>query len=338
MKKKFFARGTVLILFLFCFTGRAFAEVHFEISPLYSLRNGCLNELVFYKPEDELFKLSELNWNIKNISYAGGKLAVSSEHFMLETGVLGGFSKSSTKMYDSDWQNLPAAPDVKTTFSISDNTVDSGFNINTKAAFFLNIEDWFQTGIFAKYSFDQIKFSARNGYGWYGSNRYSQNGEFVPYDSEYAKFFAVGSLQGIDYLRVTEMYNFGFFWELTFFDRVQLMLQAGFLPFAVVKSLDHHYSPSGRESYYRDEIKFNFSNYELEADLRLKLFSNLHLGCTFSYNYISLRKGDTYNKQEEHGYTEMIFKDLDEYYPDTTSKSGCSGEWYNLSFYLTYIF
>ena len=336
MKKKFIF-PILLILTLFCFTRNAFAEVQIELTPIYQLKNGCLNEFVFYNPDDEWYKLSELNWNIKNISYAGGNISISTGFFKLETGFFGGFSKESAKMYDSDWQDLPANPDMKTTFSISENKLDSNYTLNTKASFFYNITDWFKTGFFLKYTFDQIMFSARNGYGWYGSNRYSQNGDNVPYDSEYAKFFGSGSLQGIDYFRRTEMVNLGVIYGFTFFDRLQLNLEASITPFAIVKSLDHHYSPSGRENYYRDEIKLNYSIYELSADLRVHLLRKLDFGCAFSYNSISLRQGDTWSKTEEHGYTDMIFKNIDEYYEDPTSRSGCSGEWYNLSFYLSYI-
>ena len=337
MKKKILYHIFVF-LSLFLFTEKAFSQIHFEVSPLYSLKNGCLNELVFYNADDEWYKLSELNWNIKNISYLGGNVAFDSKYIRIEAGVSGGFSKASAKMYDSDWQNLPAAPDMKTTFSISENTLDSNINFNTKATFSYNIEDWFKIGVFAKYTFDKIKFSARNGYGWYGSNRYSQNGQNVPYDSEYAKFFGSGSLQGIDYLRKTNMFNLGFLYSFTFFDCVQLKLEASFSPFAGVKSLDHHYSAAGSEYYYRDEIKLNYSIYELGADLRVRLWQNLYLGCAFSYNYISEQKGDTYSKSEEHGYTDMIFKDLDEYFEDETSKSGCSGQWYNITAYFSFIF
>lgn len=335
MKKKFIPILTVL--FLYIFTEKAFAEIHFECTPVYQLKNGCLNELVFYNVDDEWYKLSELNWNIKNISYFGGNVAAFTKNIRLEAGFFSGFQKESAKMYDSDWQNLPDAPDMKTTFSISENTLDSSFTFSTKATYSFNIIDWLYTGLFVKYTFDQIKFSARNGYGWYGSNRYSQNGENVPYDSEFAKFFGSGSLQGIDYFRVTRMLNFGFLYGINLFDRVQLNLEAGFSPFADVKSLDHHYSPSGRESYYRDEIKLNYAIFELGAELKARILQNLCFGCAFSYNHISQRQGDTWSKSEEHGYTEMIFKDIDEYFEDSTSRSGCSGEWYNLRFYLSIV-
>ena len=337
MKKKILYHIFVF-LSLFLFTGKAFAEIHFEITPLYSLKNGCLNELVFYNTADEWYKLSELNWNIKNISYLGGNIAVGSKYIRLDAGFVSGFSKASAKMYDSDWQNLPDAPDMKTTFSISENTLDSNITFNTKATFSFNITNCLKAGMFAKYTFDQIRFSARNGYGWYGSNRYSQNGQNVPYDSEYAKFFGSGSLQGIDYFRRTNMFDLGFLYNFTLFNRVQLNLEASFSPFASVKSLDHHYSASGSESYYRDEIKLNLSIFELGANLRVQLWQNLYLGCAFSYNYISEQRGDTWSKSESHGYTDMIFKDLDEYFEDTTSKSGCSGQWYTITAYCSYVF
>ena len=63
-------------VFLFLNSASCFAlsiyDAHFSISPLYQLQNGCLNEYVYdTDSSDELYKLSELNWQLKNLSYAG---------------------------------------------------------------------------------------------------------------------------------------------------------------------------------------------------------------------------------------------------------------------------
>jgi len=338
MKNKIFRRVAIILIIFFCFTDKAFSQIHFEITPLYQLKNGCLNELVFAIFDDDVYKLSELNWNIKNISYIGGKVGLSYKWFKLESSMMGAFSKESAKMYDSDWQSLPANPEMKTTFSISENTLNHNFTFDSKAIFAPQITDWFQTGIFLQYTLDQIQFSARNGYGWYGSYRYSQISQDVPYDSEYAKFFAVGSLQGIDYYRVTKSFNLGLLFNFIIFDNLQIKLEATVSPFTFIQSLDHHYSPSSMESYYRDEIKSSFAFYTFGTELKYRLIDNIFLGCGFSYYYIKEKKGDTYSKQEKHGYTDMIFKDLDEYYPDSSSLSGASGKWYTITAFCSFIF
>lgn len=338
MKNKIFRRVAIILIIFFCFTDKAFSQIHFEITPLYQLKNGCLNELVFAIFDDDVYKLSELNWNIKNISYIGGKVGLSYKWFKLESSMMGAFSKESAKMYDSDWQSLPANPEMKTTFSISENTLNHNFTFDSKAIFAPQITDWFQTGIFLQYTLDQIQFSARNGYGWYGRKDFSQINEHVPYDSEYAKFFAVGALYGIDYYRVTKSFNLGLLFNFIIFDNLQIKLEATVSPFTFIQSLDHHYSPSSMENYYRDEIKSSFAFYTFGTELKYRLIDNIFLGCGFSYYYIKEKKGDTYSKQEKHGYTDMIFKDLDEYYPDSSSLSGASGKWYTITAFCSFIF
>lgn len=338
MKNKIFGRVAAFLIILFCFTEKAFAQIHFEVTPLYELKNGCLNELVFAIFDDDVYKLSELNWNIKNISYIGGKVGVSYKWFEFESSMMGAFSKKSAKMYDSDWQDLPANPEMKTTFSISENTLNHNFTFDSKAIFAPDITDWFKTGIFLQYTLDQIQFSARNGYGWYGSSRYSQNGQYVPFDSEYAKFFATGSLQGIDYYRVTRSFNLGLLFNFTIFERLQIKLEGTVSPYTFVQSLDHHYSASSAESYYRDEIKSHFAFYNFGTELKFRVIENIYAGCGFSYYYMKERQGDTYSKQETHGYTDMIFKDLNEYYPDSSSLSGTSAKWYTLTAFCSFIF
>ena len=338
MKNKFFIRAAVFLLILLCFAKNGFSQTYIEVSPLYEFKNGCLNELVFANVDNQAIKLSELNWNIKNISYLGGKLAVHYNWVHLESSIVGGFSKQSAKMYDSDWQDIPDSPDMKTTFSISENELKKNISFNSKAAFTPDITNWLKAGVFLQYKYDMILFSARNGYGWYGSNRYSQNGQYVPYDSEYAKFFATGSLQGIDYYRITRTFNIGLTCCFTIFNTLQIQLEAGISPYNSVKSLDHHYSPSSLENYYRDEITSKFSLYSFGTDVKIHLLKNIYAGCAFSYNYLKEKKGKTYLKQEAHGYTDMIFKDLNEYIYDSTSWSGASGEWYTITAYCSFIF
>ena len=338
MKNKFFGRVAAFLIIFLGITGKISAQIHIEVTPLYELNNGCLNELVFSLYGNETYKLSELNWNIKNCSSIGGKVGISYKWFQFESSMMGGISKKSAKMYDSDWQNLPDDPDMKTTFSISENKLKHSFTFDSKAIFAPDITDWLKTGIFLQYNINQICFSARNGYGWYGSSRYSQNGEFVPFDSEYARFFAAGSLQGIDYYRVTKNINIGLICNFTIIDRLQIKLEGSMSPFTIIHSLDHHYSASSSESYYRDEIKTHFAFYNFAADVRYRVIDNIYLGCAFSYHYMKEKQGDTYSTLEPHGYTEMIFKDLSEYNPDTSLLSGASGKWYTITTYCSFVF
>ena len=334
MRNKFVGHTIAFLLFFFLFTGKAFAEIHFEVTPLYSLKNGCLNEFVFYNIGDEWYKLSELNWNIKNISYLGGNIAFNSKYIRIEAGVSGGFSKESAKMYDSDWLNLPAAPDMKTTFSISENTLDSNINFNTKATFFYSINNWFKPGIFIEYTIDEIQFSARNGYGWYGDSTYSQIGQYVPFDSEYAKFFGVGSLFGINYLRVTKFLNIGLSCSFYILDRIQIKIEAGISPYLSVHSIDHHHNKGN----FRDEIKSSFSLNNFCTDVRFNLFNNIYLGCSFLYNYFGETKGITYTNPKRNDDDVVDFSDLDNYYLETSYLSGASGKWYTFTAYCSYVF
>ena len=334
MKKKFIYS---FIIFLFCFTKNVFAETYFAISPIYSLKNGCLNEIVFQLFDDEPTRLSELNWNIKNISYIGGNFSFGNEFVTIETQVMKGFSKRSACMYDSDWQDLPQNPSVKTTFSISENTLKDDIYIDWKVSIKKNLNNSLSIGAFVKEDFESICFSAKNGYGWYGSYSYSQNGQNVPYDSVYAKFFGTGSLNGIDYLRLTKSIHFGLFCGLSFIDRIFIQFEGGVSPCTFVKSIDHHHTAaSNAERYYLDEIKADYSLFDISTDLKVKLNKSFLIGTSFSYSTLNETKGLTYSKLEPSGYEELEF--TDGYSCDTMLLSGCSGTWYTIKAYCTFVF
>lgn len=334
MKNKVFHRVAVFLIIFWGITGRLSAQIHFEVTPLYQLTNGCLNELVFYINNDDVYKLSELNWNIKNISFVGEKIGISYKWFQFESSLLGAFSKKSAKMYDSDWQDIPANPEMKTTFSISENRLRHSFNFDSKISFAPDITDWLKTGLFLQYNINQICFSARNGYGWYGEPYYTKEPQCVPFDSEKAKFFAVGSLQGIDYYRVTSFFNIGLSCSFYILDRIQIKIEAGISPYLTVNSIDHHHM----KGYFRDEIKSSFSSNSFGTDVRFNLYNNIYLGCSFLYNYIRETKGITYTNPEKNKNDDIDFGNFDKYYLDSSYLSGASGKWYTITTYCSFVF
>ena len=109
-------------------------EIVFSVSPLTAYKNGMLGEYVYVKDvNNQEQKLSELDWEIKNLFLIGADFSVGFEKFIIDLNVLFGIKNQNGKMQDSDWLNYLTEYDfidplVKTNYSISSLELKNNIN------------------------------------------------------------------------------------------------------------------------------------------------------------------------------------------------------------------
>lgn len=324
MFKKFVYLGIFISLFICSLN----AEEQLSFAPIYRLRNGTLNEFVYIPYKYEYLKYSELNWNIVNLSYTGGKIKYSKNCFTYEMTLLYGFKSRSGSMYDSDWYDYNINPDMKTTFSKSENTVSRAMDFAAKVSaekFFL---EWLKAGLFFNLDIDFIDFSARNGYGWYGELKQSKNNNYNPYNSPYANFYEKGQLFGIDYRRMSVFPDFGIFCTFLFSDIIRFSPYFAISPCVFVNSIDHHYGKNNG-NFYKDEMKGFLPKLNTGGTLYIKLNNHFCMIITGEYNFLNLINGPTYQKSGIAGST---------FFLDKSCIAACSGSWWDFNFSVSYLF
>lgn len=333
-KTKFFIIFSILISFsVFNGFSRDKNPFSFSVSPFYQLKNGCLNEFVYLPnidDENNPYKLSELNWNLYNISNIGANFSICNKWLRIDTGFSGAFPKRSGFMYDSDWYGVldELIKDYKTTFSISENTLCYDIGFNNKISVAKDFNNNIVIGFLIKYNFDLVKFSARNGYGFYGDNGFSTSGENIPFEHPDAKFFGIGSLLGIDYLRQTQNIFIGALFCFDFGGRIEIESEISISPFTYFQSIDHHYS----SSYYYDVI-FSYFNYlSLSIDAKVRISSKFSFGSSIEYTVSPKSFGKTYRHT---AYDNLLVANKN-YALSSSELSGCSSEWCNFKIYFSY--
>lgn len=319
-------------VFLFLNSASCFAlsiyNTHFSISPLYQLQNGCLNEYVYdTDSSDELYKLSELNWKLKNLSYAGFQSSFGYKNLFFDLNFLYAIPKKSGNMEDSDWLNSSDLS-MKTTYSISENT--NNMSAIFKVNFYYNFEIinnlTVSPVISAQYNY--YDFSARNAEGWYGN--YSS--PKVSWDDKDAVYFSSDELGGIDYTRSTILGSLGAKIDYKFLDYFCASFTLKTSPYTYVQSLDTHFADNKCTiigSCYLDRMSGLFKHYEASVDLNYIFMTNFVFGIKGDYNYLIQMQG----LSKLTGITGTSNSKTAETFTKATTVPRCSGYWWNLGIY-----
>lgn len=247
MKKKF-----VLCLILLCSSslfGFEWKSVNLEIQPTYTLENGVYNEFVYqYDNDGNEQKLSELNWNLKNISNFGTAITIGYKYINLSGDFSISIPKRSGFMFDSDWQDT-SDYSKKTNYSISENTLLTNYKTNVFLSGNFKLSNDFSFLPYLNFCYTYTSFSGNNAYGWYGDSSYPM----VAWDSPEAIYYEKGILCGIDYSRANYYFNLGTKYECKPIQSVSLAFDLGITIYSLTKSIDTHFSNHTKtegNSYY----------------------------------------------------------------------------------------
>lgn len=322
-------RKVLFFLFLMCaFTGKisAFDLFQFSVAPKYALHNGQLNEYVLYKNGNNL---SELNWEIKNISLLGFNATMSWEMILLEAECMWGFPKASGNMLDSDWLN-ESNYGMKTNYSVSENSVEYLGNLEVRLGVNVKIFDFWYLIPYVNISYSKINFNAENAYGWYGNDRYSTDRAFHYWSDPEASYMKTGSLCPIEYERETFNYGMGTKFRFSFFKRFTFSLDLGLAIFTQINSIDKHYITMNKSSYnsYLDKMQGFFKSFNIGTELELKIWKGLSAGAGFKFLYISKTIGNDYQKTSSET----------KYSLNSTFNAAASGYSWNVEAFVRYSF
>ncbi|MCR5187502.1 MAG: omptin family outer membrane protease [Treponema sp.] len=297
MKKIFFS---LILLFSTLSLGAHIFDFEVSVEPVYSLQNGTLYEYVYVHDytSDSTVKLSELDWNLNNLSYVGGRASLDWEYFSLIAEITACLSKNSGTMEDYDWLDYTSSgsyyyyndPSMCTNKSISENYLDSSTFMKIMMQGNIPVIWDFFVKPYIGVEYHTIKFSARNGYGWYGDTQH------VPYTDANATYYASGTLGSIDYDRNTLSTYFGFSAGYSFFDRLSLSAYASFCPYTYVESLDFHHNLNSETTgnFYNDIMYGFFKEWRFGAYVEYKILDSLFVDTSLDFVFLNELSGITY--------------------------------------------
>lgn len=310
------------------------------VEPIYTLQNGTLNEYVIAHDNgtDQNVTMSRLDWNLKNISYLGGRINTGWNFISLTADFSGAFPKESGTMEDYDWLDYNTRlapytynnPDICTTKSISENTLNQANQFNLKLQFDVNPFFDLLVSPFIGFKYSYYNFAGRNGYGWYGQTPYSSDGKNHSYEDPEARIIEAGDLFGIDYERHTYDVNIGTSIGYILFNRISFGASISVSPYMNIQSIDFHHSNKDGTAgnYYYDVMNGYFNKFDFGAYVEGIIIAGLSADVSFNYSLQSDTPGITYQSKTNK------FKKSDK--ADTTSAS--AGNFWQLTAGIKYTF
>lgn len=331
MKKLFFS---FLLLLSTLSLGAQIYDFDVSIEPVYFLQNGTLYEYVmaYDSSSNTIVKMSELDWNLTQLSYLGGRASLDWKYFNIEAEITSNIKKNSGLMIDYDWQDYTVKdnlyyysdPLMNTDKSISENSVNSSTFMNVKIQGNIPIIFNILTRPYIGAEYHAIKFSANKGFGWYGSSLH------VPYTDENAIFYDKGSLYGIDYDRNTFSIYLGLSLAYSIFNRINVLTYASISPYTLVESLDFHHSNSSGTSgtFYNDIMQGFFKEWRFGAAIECNVWSSLFIDTSLDFLVQKDIYGVTYTSSSKNMRSKRR----------TSTTSACAGQYWNLKVGLRWTF
>jgi outer membrane protease len=307
------------------------SDFSFSASPKVSYKSGMNNEYVFvYDDNNEVQKLSELNWEIKNLIRLGFDFTMSYKAWDFKADFLFGIKNKNGSMRDSDWMNYTSAynyidPSVKTTYSISSLELLGDIKAEITASYSLK-SPYLTFSPYISFDYNYTDYSSFNTEGWHGETDSTGNPP-VSWSSPDAVHYPVGTLGDIDYTKETFCFYLGIN-NYTRFSRFAFSLDIGISPFIYVSSLDLHKYPGGAPaSYYLDKMYGFFSAFKINFGGELFITENSSFYISFLGNLQNQISGKT-----------LASTNKENWYNVSSSFPKCSGEYFEAVFGWRYRF
>lgn len=299
----------ILSLAIAFFSFSAFAvnleDFSLSVEPLFGLRRGQIDEYVFLKKSNfSNDKLSELNWEIRPEWYYGFNIHGGLKQFFVETGLKFGVSGETGQMMDSDWLNAQttskkaAGHDYKTCYSEHDNHLDYDINFKIKSGFEFKIFEIFGIKPSFSYDYQNIKFTGKNGKGFYGygkdQNFYNENKYYAAYDDTANQYVKEFSGRVITYQRELSLLWLGSDFSVDL--PLHFSLTAGFFfaPYVYAVSYDCHLT---KNEDYADLTKGSFSAFKWNLGAEYKLNDRHSFSIIASWFRMNELRGENYEKE-----------------------------------------
>jgi len=298
----------ILAAVVFCLTTSLFAlpnpeeySWNLSIEPFFGLRNGLLQEYVFYKNSKvSSDKLSQLDWDIENLLLCGAKVSGGWKNINASISYGQAIPSSSGDMEDFDWKNIEYSSNEDynylTNYTKSDNYVDQSYFFEASLGYTFNPHPQIKIAPFAGYDYSYINFKAKGMSGSYG-NFDSTIGCLSSLNSDNSyTVYADSSTTVITYERFTEILWLGTSVDLTLKHNLFANLTLQIAPLVKTVSYDHHVV---KGYYYADEGKDYFSAIKASLSFGYILNQNFSFLLTGTCLVTDLLRGNTYQSYDE---------------------------------------
>ena len=259
-------------------------SMNFELSPDVGVLNGMMKELYYYDNNSDgtySYKLSQLDWEITPIYYAGITMSINPIwNLHISSGIWKLLGKNLGKMEDRDWnEGFPDYNGDLNMYSEHDNILDNGIMFDVNISYSFSLNDSLTISPIIGFSYRQIKMYGQDGYGLYPNHideiKRDQNfsGKVITYEQK----------QKIPYIGINLLYKAN--------EKLTCSLSGFYTPFAIIDAVDQHLTLDPQIEF-KDEIS-NASYLSLIASFNYNINKNMFL--SFSANYICIAKsmGDT---------------------------------------------
>lgn len=277
------------------------SDFNFSISPKISYKSGMMNEYVFvYDDNGDVQKLSELNWEIKNLIRLGFDFTASYKAWDFKADFLFGIRNKNGTMRDSDWLNYTTEydyidPSIKTTYSISSLNLVNDIKAELSASYNFK-SPYFSFSPYISFDYNYTEFSSFDTEGWHGE----MHNPPVSWNSPDALHYPKGSLGDIEYTRESFCFYLGIN-NYTKISRVIFYFDFAFSPFIYVSSIDLHKFPGGTPAkYFLDKMYgfFDSAKLTIGGELFITDYSSFYLSFTGNLqNEISGKTQGSYDKK-----------------------------------------
>ena len=284
MKKQCF--GVCAVFLILSGMLSANEKIKISVKPETGMIYGTVGEYVYFVPEDdEIRKLSQLDWDVRNLWYAGFNLEMTGKDCGVSFYSKFGFSKYSGCMQDYDWMNAILFPEDNwlTHYSKHENKITSyyKFGISAGRSFSIVKNFWVKPSIYLEK--DKISFSAYNGYYTYAvedkNNKYGKipeektamKGELISYSQD-KNFIGMGLETGICF---AEKFEF---------------TADGKIRIANVEAIDCHYLKFIK---YKD-IPFGYGGFSCGASCHWMINKNQKISLNANYDSVPLMIGENF--------------------------------------------
>ena len=306
LMRKFFL--FFLLIFLFplyaqIFTGTS--DWHLEVEPRIGMTYGSLGEYLYMKKSDGSWKKNSfLEWEEKPLWTYGLEISGSCRAFRASACVDAALPLRSGSMMDSDWK-LDDRPDIKTNYSIHENT--STMNIRTGLSLACDFSplDWLTISPLAQAEYAYRSFEARNGEGWYGDTVAWDDPSATHYPGTYNGVRYI--LAGLDYQFQTLQIFAGLQFTFMPLSRLRAGLGVFVSPYSYSFAEDRHYTNKARTTgrYYVYKAHSHFSRYKASLFARYQVTSVLEVGLALDAMASDIERAGMYDEDPE---TEKIYK------------------------------
>ncbi len=295
MKKRVFF---IAIIFSFISAVLYAEDSDYKLSfePFVECVSGNIGEYVYTNNtngDDVLY--SYLDWELKPVWIYGLNAEAIVHNLGISIRLASAMPTRCGNMYDSDWLNKD---NMKTTYSISENSLESYLDIALKVFYEFDVSDFFSAGPTMEIGTRSIKFSAENGYGWYGQP--GPGGYIYPYNSgePYASEKHKGDLCGIDYQKDSVYTFLGARIKINAGNRFHFIAEGALSPYTRMEAYDTHWRDMRKTSSndYKDKVSSYFKTFKGDLSAYFDLNDAISFKCNFGGSYSMKEKGTTYQK------------------------------------------